>query len=82
MREPMVGSLISVTTKFQKELSLSYPLEAADRLALLFIALCGLYYKFCNYRQEGAVTQFLNDVFSGHPDTAIPDGMSKAEATR
>jgi hypothetical protein len=72
MREPMVGSLIFGDHKVPKR---SRPWTERWKLpavvALLFIALCGLYYKFVNYRQEGAVTQFLNDVFSGHPDTAF-----------
>ena len=71
MREPMVGSLIYGNHKVPKK---SRPWSERWKLptavALLFIVACGLYYKYCNYRQEGAVTQFLNEVFSGHPDKA------------
>jgi len=71
MREPMVGSLIYGDHKVPKK---SRPWSERWKLptavALVFIAASGLYYKYCNYRQEGAVTEFLNEVFNGHPDTA------------
>jgi hypothetical protein len=71
MREPMVGSLIYGDHKVPKK---SRPWSERWKLptavALLFLVASGLYYKFVNYRQEGAVRQFLNEVFSGHPDTA------------
>ena len=71
MREPMVGSLIYGDHKVPKKSrpwSERWKLPAA--VALAFIIASGLYYKYCNYRQEGAVSQFLNEVSSGHPDTA------------
>jgi len=72
MREPMVGSLIYGDHKVPKK---SRPwnerLKLPVLVALVFLAIVGLYYKFCNYREEGAVTQFLSDVFTGHPDTAF-----------
>jgi hypothetical protein len=71
MREPMVGSLIYGDHKVPKKSrpwSERWKLPAA--VALLFIVGSFLYYKYCNYRQEGAVTQFLSEVFSGHPDAA------------
>ena len=71
MREPMVGSLIYGDHKVPKK---SRPWSERWKLptvvALVFIAASGLYYKYCNYRQESAVTQFLSDVFSGRPEMA------------
>jgi len=71
MREPMVGSLIYGDHKVPKK---SRPWSERWKLpvavALLFIVATALYYKYHNYRQEGAVSQFLNEVFTGHPDTA------------
>src|SRR5262245_65458755 len=72
MREPMVGSLIYGDHKVPKK---SRPWKERWKLptavALVFIVGAVLFYKFCNYREEGAVTQFLQDVFSDHPDTAF-----------
>ena len=71
MREPMVGSLIYGDHKVPKKSrpwSERWKLPAA--VALVFIVASGIYYKYCNYRQESAVKQFLNEVFSGHPDVA------------
>jgi hypothetical protein len=82
MREPMVGSLIYGDHKIPKK---TRPLK--DRLkiplivALVFAFTGVVTYKFYNYREEGAVKQFLNEVFSGNTDTAftrwdIEDGDS------
>lgn len=72
MPEPMVGSLIYGDHKIPKK---SRPwkdrLKLPGAVLLVFVVISGLFYKFCNYREEGAVTQFLGDVFSGHPDTAF-----------
>ena len=67
----MVGSLIYGDHKVPKK---SRPWSERWKLpavvALVFIAASGLYYKYCNHRQESAVTQFLSDVFSGRPEMA------------
>jgi hypothetical protein len=71
-REPMVGSLIFGDHKVPKK---SRPWKERWKLptvvGLVFIVGAVLFYEFCNYREEGAVTQFLSDVFAGHPDAAF-----------
>ena len=72
MREPMVGSLIYGDHKVpQKSRPWQERLKLPALVALVFLAILGLYYKFANYREEGAVTQFLGDVFTGHHDVAF-----------
>src|SRR5262249_12791092 len=71
-REPLVGSLIYGDHKVPKKTrpwKERWKLPAA--VAAVFLVIVGVAYKFSNYREEGAVTQFLTDVFSGHPDTAF-----------
>jgi hypothetical protein len=70
-REPMVGSLIYGDHKVPKK---SRPWSERWKLptavALAFVLIAFLAYKYCNYREEGAVAQFLGDVFSGRPEAA------------
>src|SRR6185295_16762120 len=69
---PMVGSLIYGDHKVPKKTrpwSERWKLPTA--VFLVFVAISILAYKYCNYREEGAVTQFLGDVFNGHPDAAF-----------
>ena len=72
MKEPMVGSLIYGDHKTPKK---SRPWQ--ERLKLpgiviaLFIVLSILEYKYCNYRQEHSVTEFLAEVSNGQVDTAF-----------
>src|SRR5215471_11691957 len=67
MREPMVGSLIYGNHKVPKK---SRPWKERWKLptavALVFLAIIVVAYEFCNYREEGAVKQFLGNVFSGN----------------
>ena len=71
-REPMVGSLIYGDHKVPKK---SRPWSERWKLptavALVFVLLSFLAYRYCNYREENVVAQFLSDVFSGHPDAAF-----------
>jgi hypothetical protein len=68
----MVGSLIYGDHKIPKK---SRPwkdrLKLPALVLLVFVAVGGLYYEYCNYREEGAVKQFLNEVFSGNPEEAF-----------
>jgi hypothetical protein len=72
MREPMVGSLIYGDHKIPKK---SPPWRERWRMpvavGLVFVAILVLVYEFANYREEGAVTQFLDDVFTGRMDAAF-----------
>ncbi|HZJ17727.1 MAG TPA: hypothetical protein VFD27_21920 [Chthoniobacteraceae bacterium] len=71
-REPMVGSLIYGDHKVPKK---SRPWKERWKLptavGLAFIVGAVLFYEYCNYREEGAVKQFLQTVFSDHPDAAF-----------
>ena len=71
-REPLVGSLIYGDHKVPKK---SRPWKERWKIpaavGMAFVVLFILAYKFYNYREEGAVKQFLGDVFSGHPDAAF-----------
>jgi hypothetical protein len=71
-REPLVGSLIYGDHKVPKK---SRPWKERWKIpvavGMAFVALFILAYKFYNYREEGAVKQFLGDVFGGHPDAAF-----------
>jgi hypothetical protein len=72
MREPMVGSLIYGDHKIPKKTRpWKERWKIPSAVGLVFIAIIVLVYEFANYRQEGAVTQFLNEVLSGHPETAF-----------
>src|SRR5688572_20318688 len=72
MREPMVGSLIYGDHKVPKR---TRPWKERWKLpvavGVLFIVLSILFYMFHNYRQEGAVTEFLEEVYSGSPEAAF-----------
>ena len=71
MREPMVGSLIFGDHKVpKKSRPWSERLKLPAIVAGVFLLAGVLFYEYHNYREEGAVTQFLNEVFSGHPDEA------------
>ena len=72
MREPMVGSLIYGDHKVPKRTRpwrerWKFP----SAVALVFLVAIFLLYKYSNYREEGAVSQFLGEVFTGHPETAF-----------
>jgi hypothetical protein len=70
-REPMVGSLIYGDHKLPKK---ARPWKERWKIptavGVVFIAIIVLVYEFGNYRQEGAVKQFLNEVLSGHAEAA------------
>ena len=71
MREPMVGSLIYGDHKVPKK---TRPWKERWKIptgvGVVFIAIIVLVYVFANYRQEGAVTQFLDEVLSGQAEVA------------
>jgi hypothetical protein len=71
MREPMVGSLIYGDHKVPRK---TRPWKERWKLptavGAVFIIAILLVYQFGNYRQEGAVTEFLNDVFNGRYEAA------------
>jgi hypothetical protein len=68
----MVGSLIYGDHKVPKR---SRPWKERWKLPAaiiaLFILLSFLGYKYCNYRQESSVTEFLTDVKQGNLDAAF-----------
>jgi len=67
----MVGSLIYGDHKIpRKTRPWKDRLKLPAAVAVVFIALSVLAYQYVNYRQEGAVTQFLEDVFGGRLETA------------
>jgi hypothetical protein len=72
MPEPMVGSLIHGDHKIPKK---SRPwnerLKLPVAVGLVFIVILSVGYHFYNYQQERAVTQFLDEVFSGRLDQAF-----------
>ena len=72
MREPMVGSLIFGDHKIPKK---SRPWKERWKMpvavALVFVAILVFVYEFANYREEGSVTQFLDDVSHGRMDAAF-----------
>ena len=72
MKEPMVGSLIYGDYKTPKR---SRPwqerLKIPGIVIAVFIMLGFLGYKYCNYRQERSVTEFLAAVLDGQVDTAF-----------
>jgi hypothetical protein len=74
MREPMVGSLIFGDHKIPKK---SRPWKERLKIPLavgvVFLALVVVIYEYHNYREERAVTQFLNEVFSNHSDDAFAE---------
>ena len=71
MREPMVGSLIYGDHKIpQKSRPWKERLMLPAIVALVFIVIGALSYEFWNYREEGAVREFLNEVFAGNTDEA------------
>lgn len=67
----MVGSLIYGDHKIPKK---SRPwkdrLKLPAAVMLVFIVIGVLYYEFVNYREEGAVKEFLSEVVSGNADAA------------
>lgn len=72
MREPMVGSLIYGNHQIpRKSRPWKERLKLPAAVALVFIIATFLFYEFCNYRQERAVSQFLDDVFSGRFEQAF-----------
>ena len=72
MSEPMIGSLIYGDHKIPKKTRpWAERLKLPAVVALIFVLAGFLVYEFGNYREEGAVKQFLSDVFSGHADTAF-----------
>jgi hypothetical protein len=72
MKEPMVGSFLYGDHKIPRK---SRPWQ--DRLKLpgivigLFVVFSFLAYKYCNYRQERSVTEFLAEVSNGQIDKAF-----------
>jgi len=70
----MVGSLIYGNHKVPKK---SRPWKERWKLptavALVFLAIIVVAYEFCNYREEGAVKQFLGNVFSGNMEAAFSE---------
>jgi len=67
----MVGSLIYGDHKVPKRTRpWNERWKIPTAVGLVFLAIIVLVYKFGNYRQERAVTEFLNEVLSGHPETA------------
>jgi len=72
MKEPMVGSLIYGDHKAPKK-SRQWKERIKLPLAIiaLFIVVSFLGYKYCNYRQESSVTEFLNEVKQGNLDAAF-----------
>ena len=82
-REPMVGSLIYGDHKVpKKRRPWSERWKLPTAVALVFVLLSFLAYKYCNYREENVVAQFLSDVFSGHPDAAFSKWDLKVAATQ
>jgi hypothetical protein len=72
-REPLVGSLIYGDHKVPKK---SRPWKERWKIPAsggygLCCRFSFLRTSFYNYREEGAVKQFLGDVFGGHPDAAF-----------
>lgn len=71
-REPMVGSLIYGDHKVPKKTRpWKERWKAPTAVGLVFILGAVLFYKYANYREEGAVTAFLQEVFGDHPDAAF-----------
>jgi hypothetical protein len=72
MKEPMVGSLIYGDHKVPKK---SRPWterwQLPSAIVALFILLSFLGYKYCNYRQEKSVSEFLEEVKQGNLDAAF-----------
>jgi len=72
MREPMIGSLIYGDHKIPKK---SRPWRERWKLpvavGVAFVTVSVLIYEFANYREEGAVKQFLAEVSSGQADAAF-----------
>ena len=72
MREPMVGSLIYGDHKIpEKSRPWKDRLKLPAIVLLVFVVIGGLYYEYVNYREEGAVKEFLNEVYSGHSEEAF-----------
>jgi hypothetical protein len=71
-RAPMVGSLIYGDHKVpKKSRAWSERWKLPTAVALAFVLLSFLAYKYSNYREETVVAKFLGDVFSGRPDAAF-----------
>jgi hypothetical protein len=72
MKEPMVGSLIYGDHKIPKR---SRPWRERWKLPTavlaVFIIASVLVYKYCNYREERSVTEFLQEIHQGSLDTAF-----------
>jgi hypothetical protein len=72
MREPMVGSLIYGDHKVPKK---TRPWRERWKLPVIvgvsFVAIGFLVYQYHNYREEGAVKEFLADISSGQTDAAF-----------
>jgi hypothetical protein len=72
MKEPMVGSLIYGDHKTpRKSRSWQERVKVPGIVLSVFIVLSFFAYKYCNYRQESSVTQFLADLRSGQTDAAF-----------
>jgi hypothetical protein len=72
MKEPMVGSLIYGDHKPpRKRRSWRERVKLEGVVVALFIVLSFLAYKYCNYRQEHSVTEFLAEVKSGNTGAAF-----------
>jgi hypothetical protein len=68
----MVGSLIYGDHKIpEKSRPWKDRLKLPVIVLLVFVVIGGLYYEYVNYREEGAVKEFLNEVYSGHSEEAF-----------
>jgi len=68
----MVGSFLNADHKIPtKSRPWQERLKLPGIVIALFIVLSFLAYKYCNYRQESSVTQFLAQVSSGQVDAAF-----------
>jgi len=72
MQEPMVGSLIYGDHKApRKRRPWQERVKLPGLVIAVFILLSFLAYKYCNYRQERSVTEFLAQVSNGQIDNAF-----------
>ena len=71
MADKIIGSLIYDDHPIpKKSRALKERLKVPAAIALVLIFVSGLLYKFANFREEGAVRQFIAQVESGNTDAA------------